>query len=136
MQDHVVTETDVQPSECSDASAIAANSDEADGDVPGAQHFAILERELVALMRRCAQSMAPQPPTAAPPADAIAAMVTTVKALQNRLTRLEKQHALPNSASEEPVTKTDDKASWPLDLNRPLDRGAVTPSLSFHADRI
>jgi hypothetical protein len=57
-----------------------------------------------------------------------------VKEQQQRLGRVEKQFGLPASvAADERVTKTaTETVSWPLDLNRPLDRASVDKSTSFH----
>lgn len=90
---------------------------------------------------------APPPAPAAGPApearvteqlEAVASSLRTltdaVKEQGQRLGRLEKGVALPNSRSapERAEKRADQDVGWPLDLNRPLDRDSVDKSLSFH----
>ena len=80
------------------------------------------------------------PPTVAADAglDAVTtslrALTEAVKEQGQRLGRLEKGTGLPNSrsAAERPPPAADDDESWPLDLNKPLDRASVDKSVSFH----
>jgi hypothetical protein len=66
---------------------------------------------------------------------AVAATLRTltdaVKEQGQRLGRLEKNVAPPNSRSAPERAEAQD-VGWPLDLNRPLDRDSVDKSLSFH----
>lgn len=72
----------------------------------------------------------------------LAAVAATLRTLTDamkeqgqRLGRLEKSVALPNSRSApERAEKRAEpqEIGWPLDLNRPLDRDSVDKSLSFH----
>jgi hypothetical protein len=95
-----------------------------------------------------AESAKPPAPATPPPPDPAAALRTeltalndtlrslagTVKQQQGRLGRLEKHFGLPNSAppGEHKPGADDPGVGWPLDLNRPLDRASVEPSVSFH----
>ena len=93
----------------------------------------------------------PEPTASAPPAAAPApearvteqleAVATSLRTLTDavreqgqRLGRLEKGVALPNSRSAPEVTekRAEPEVGWPLDLNRPLDRDSVDKALSFH----
>lgn len=67
-------------------------------------------------------------------AGAVRSLVDAVKAQQQRLARLEKRFGLPNSLpTDERVTKRESEdTSWPLDLNKPVDRKSVDRSVSFH----
>ncbi len=51
-----------------------------------------------------------------------------------RLNRLEKAAPLPNSRATERAPTPQSPDGWPLDMNRPLDRGRVDKSVSFHDD--
>ncbi len=90
---------------------------------------------------------APAAPPAATPApdtrvteqlEAVASSLRTltdaVREQGQRLGRLEKNVALPNSGSapERTEKRADQEVGWPLDLNRPLDRDSVDKALSFH----
>jgi hypothetical protein len=58
-----------------------------------------------------------------------------MKDQSQRLGRLEKGVGLPNSrqAPERPAARTGaEEVSWPLDLNRPMDRESVDKTTSFH----
>lgn len=62
-------------------------------------------------------------------------LLETVREQQKRLARLEKRFGLPNSApsGERPARRPEDEeVSWPLDLNRGLDRESVDKEISFH----
>ena len=58
----------------------------------------------------------------------------TVKEQQQRLGRVEKQFGLPNSAppAERLSKAAPEEVGWPLDLNKPMDRGSVEKAVSFH----
>lgn len=58
----------------------------------------------------------------------------TVKEQQQRLARLEKRSGLPNSqpGGERAPAAGPPDASWPLDLNQPVDRDSVDKAVSFH----
>ena len=65
----------------------------------------------------------------------VRSLADTVKAQQQRLSRLEKRSGLPNSTprDERPTPASgDDDVGWPLDLNRTCDRESVDKSVSFH----
>ena len=62
-------------------------------------------------------------------------LVGTMQEQQKRLARLEKRAGLPNSApsgERRPPRPEDEEVSWPMDLNRGLDRESVDKALSFH----
>ncbi len=69
-------------------------------------------------------------------AKAIAALTDTFKEQAQRLGKLEKRFGLPNSTPtverSQRVDNEDDDASWPLNMNRPLDRESVGKDVSFH----
>lgn len=71
-------------------------------------------------------------------ASVAASMRTLADAMKDqsqRLGRLEKGVGLPNSrqAPERPAPRPgNDEVSWPLDLNRPMDRESVDKTTSFH----
>jgi hypothetical protein len=77
---------------------------------------------------------------AAPAADALtkalAGIADAVKELGQRLAKVEKSYGLPNSTprSERSGQNADDDESvtWPLNMNRPLDRESVGKDISFH----
>lgn len=60
-----------------------------------------------------------------------------LKDQKQRLSRLEKQSGLPNSApvGEPPPGEGEDDSLWSFDLNKPTDRGSVDPSVSFFEQR-
>ena len=66
--------------------------------------------------------------------DAFKALSESVTAQAQRLSRVEKQFGLPNSAPPpEPVTKSQpEEVGWPMDLNKPMDRENVDKAVSFH----
>jgi hypothetical protein len=88
------------------------------------------------------RSPAPPPTSADRVTSELAAVAATLRTLTDamkeqgqRLGRLEKNIALPNSRSapERPERRPEaQEVGWPLDLNRPLDRESVDKSLSFH----
>lgn len=61
-------------------------------------------------------------------------LTDVMKAQHQRLSRLEKQSGLPNSAAPaEHLTKAaPEDLGWPMDLNKPMDRENVDKALSFH----
>ena len=61
-------------------------------------------------------------------------LADSMKDQSQRLGRLEKGVGLPNSrqAPERPARPASDEVSWPLDLNRPMDRESVDKTTSFH----
>jgi hypothetical protein len=66
---------------------------------------------------------------------ALRTLTDTVREQQQRLARLEKRFGLPNSApsgERRRPTEGDEDVSWPLDLNRGLDRENVDKAVSFH----
>jgi len=68
-------------------------------------------------------------------ADSVKTLVESLKEQQQRLARLEKRFGLPNSApsgERRRPTEGDEDVSWPLDLNRGLDRENVDKAVSFH----
>jgi hypothetical protein len=67
-------------------------------------------------------------------AAALKALTTAVTAQSVRLTALEKRAGVPQSRSPEapPRPAAPAEVSWPLDLNRPLDRASVDRTVSFH----
>lgn len=67
-------------------------------------------------------------------AAALKALTTAVTAQGARLTALEKRAGVPQSRSPEtpPRPAAPAEVSWPLDLNRPLDRASVDRGVSFH----
>ncbi len=88
-----------------------------------------------------APATASDPPAADRVSAELAAVASTLRTLTEavkeqgqRLGRLEKGIGLPNSRSapERPARTDADDASWPLDLNKPLDRASVDKSVSFH----
>jgi len=64
---------------------------------------------------------------------AVEALTAAVREQNQRLSVVEKQFGLPNSTAvgDRPVAKAAD-VSWPVDLNRPLDRDSVEKAVSFH----
>ena len=74
--------------------------------------------------------------TLAEVAQSMKSLDTLVRGQASRIDRLEKRAGVPNSKPPgERTTKREresDEESWPLDLNRPRDRGSVDKSLSFH----
>jgi hypothetical protein len=90
---------------------------------------------------------APETPAAAPEASSevgkqLASVATSLRGLTDivkeqaqRLCKLEKGVGLPNSrqAPEAAATRpAKDDVSWPLDMNRPMDRESVDKTVSFH----
>jgi hypothetical protein len=69
-------------------------------------------------------------------AKSIAGLADAFKEQGQRIGKLEKRFGLPNSApTAEPSRRADaedDDASWPLNMNRPLDRENVGKDVSFH----
>lgn len=74
-------------------------------------------------------------------ADALQKLLDSVQGLhaivadqQQRLSRVEKQFGLPNSApaAEQLGPRDDDEVGWPMDLNAPKNRQTVDKSVSFH----
>jgi len=66
---------------------------------------------------------------------ALRTLTDSVREQQQRLARLEKRFGLPNSApsgERRRPTEGDEDVSWPLDLNRGLDRENVDKAVSFH----
>ena len=66
---------------------------------------------------------------------ALRTLTDSVREQQQRLARLEKRFGLPNSApsgERRRPTEGDEDVSWPLDLNRGLDRENVDRAVSFH----
>jgi hypothetical protein len=66
---------------------------------------------------------------------ALRTLTDSVREQQQRLARLEKRFGLPNSApsgERRRPTEGDEEVSWPLDLNRGLDRENVDKAVSFH----
>ena len=66
---------------------------------------------------------------------ALRVLTDSVREQQQRLARLEKRFGLPNSApsgERRRPTEGDEDVSWPLDLNRGLDRENVDKAVSFH----
>lgn len=61
-------------------------------------------------------------------------LVELVGEQQQRLSRLEKRFGLPNSTPEREGNRPHqtDEVGWPMDLNRPYDKGSVDASVSFH----
>jgi hypothetical protein len=75
------------------------------------------------------------PPQVGELTTALRTLSDTVRQQQQRLARLEKRFGLPNSApaGERPRrSERDEDVSWPLDLNRGLDRESVDKAVSFH----
>ena len=73
--------------------------------------------------------------TLAEVAQSMKSLDTLVRGQASRIDRLEKRSGVPNSNPPgERTTKREpaEEESWPLDLNRPRDRGSVDKSLSFH----
>jgi len=65
----------------------------------------------------------------------LAALTETVKEQQQRLARMEKRFGLPNSApagEAQRRPRLEEDVSWPMDLNRGLDRENVDKAVSFH----
>ncbi|MBK7537554.1 MAG: hypothetical protein IPI49_19720 [Myxococcales bacterium] len=91
-----------------------------------------------------AAASSPSPSTVTSPpgaADALQKLLDSVQGLhamvadqQQRLSRVEKQFGLPNSApaAEQPGPRDDDEVGWPMDLNAPKNRQTVDKSVSFH----
>lgn len=68
-------------------------------------------------------------------ATSLRSLTDAMKDQSQRLGRLEKGVGLPNSrqAPERPTPRAGaDEVSWPLDLNRPMDRESVDKTTSFH----
>ncbi len=68
-------------------------------------------------------------------ASSLRTLTDAMKDQSQRLGRLEKGVGLPNSrqAPERPAPRQGgDEVSWPLDLNRPMDRESVDKTTSFH----
>ncbi|HEU4412791.1 MAG TPA: hypothetical protein VFS43_46535 [Polyangiaceae bacterium] len=67
-------------------------------------------------------------------ATALKALTAAVAAQGERLVALEKRAGVPQSRSPEapPRPAAPAEVSWPLDLNRPLDRASVDRTVSFH----
>jgi len=68
-------------------------------------------------------------------ADSVRTLALSLKEQQQRLARLEKSFGLPNSApsgERRRQTENEEDVSWPLDLNRGLDRENVDKAVSFH----
>jgi len=68
-------------------------------------------------------------------ATSLRGLTDVVKEQAQRLTKLEKGVGLPNSrqAPEAPATRpAKEDVSWPLDMNRPMDRESVDKTISFH----
>jgi hypothetical protein len=67
-------------------------------------------------------------------ATALKALTAAVTTQGERLTALEKRAGIPQSRSPEtpPRPAAPAEVSWPLDLNRPLDRASVDRTVSFH----
>jgi len=68
-------------------------------------------------------------------ASSLRSLTDVVKEQSQRLTKLEKSVGLPNSrqASEAPAARpAKEDVSWPLDMNRPMDRESVDKTVSFH----
>jgi hypothetical protein len=118
----------------------------------GAKEHLAAVQEAIARLKTVASTPAPQAPapasapaerpattaTAAPSADsrlqtAVEALTAAVREQNQRLSVVEKQFGLPNSTpvGDRPVAKAAD-VSWPVDLNRPLDRDSVEKAVSFH----
>lgn len=72
--------------------------------------------------------------TLAEVAQSMKSLDQSVKAQAGRLAALEKRTGVPNSqpAGEGRGGREPDEESWPLDLNRPMDRASVDKSTSFH----
>ncbi|MGO8997697.1 MAG: hypothetical protein ACLQVI_30640 [Polyangiaceae bacterium] len=72
--------------------------------------------------------------TLAEVAQSMKSLNATLKAQAARISTLEKRAGVPNSApAGERVAKAEpEETSWPLDLNRPLDRSSVERTVSFH----
>jgi len=66
--------------------------------------------------------------------ESVRSLTDTVREQQKRLARVEKRFGLPSSQAvgERPPRPNGGRASWPLDLNQPVDREHVDPSVSFH----
>ena len=68
-------------------------------------------------------------------ATSLRSLTDAMKDQSQRLGRLEKGVGLPNSrqAPERPAARSGaEEVSWPLDLNRPMDRESVDKTTSFH----
>jgi hypothetical protein len=68
-------------------------------------------------------------------ATSLRGLTDVVKEQAQRLSKLEKGVGLPNSrqAPEAPDTRVaKEDVSWPLDMNRPMDRESVDKTVSFH----
>jgi len=78
--------------------------------------------------------------SAAPEADALtkalAGIADAVKELGQRLAKVEKSYGLPNSTPRQERSghgaDDDESVTWPLNMNRPLDRESVGKDISFH----
>ncbi|HEU4410169.1 MAG TPA: hypothetical protein VFS43_33245 [Polyangiaceae bacterium] len=96
--------------------------------------------DVQALLTDAGDEAAPEPADKAA-ADGLGAIATALKALTaavaaqgERLVALEKRAGVPQSRSPEapPRPAAPAEVSWPLDLNRPLDRASVDRTVSFH----
>lgn len=118
-------------------------SAEADGDVSAV--IAAVRTTLAdvqSLLVGAGDGAASEPADKAVAADGLGAVATALKALHTavtaqgaRLVALEKRAGVPQSrAPEAPPARPAAPAevSWPLDLNRPLDRTSVDRAVSFH----
>jgi hypothetical protein len=135
----------------------SGNSSDVSGAVEGVRSMLAQVSELLA--SSATKNTPEQPPTASTPAPAsepqpgqanepdevskqlssvAASMRTLADAMKDqsqRLGRLEKGVGLPNSrqAPERPTGRSaTEEVSWPLDLNRPMDRESVDKTTSFH----
>jgi hypothetical protein len=65
--------------------------------------------------------------------DSVTKLVEGLRQQTQRLAALEKRFGVPHSASaRESPRVVNDEVGWPIDLNRPLDRGNVDKAVSFH----
>jgi len=136
---------------------VSGTSSDVSGAVEGVRSMLAQVSELLA--SSATKNTPEQPPTASTPAPAsepqplqanepdevskqlssvAASMRTLADAMKDqsqRLGRLEKGVGLPNSrqAPERPTGRSaTEEVSWPLDLNRPMDRESVDKTTSFH----
>lgn len=119
---------------------------DADAPVAGlAEHIEATKQALSQLQELVTKVPSPPPaqpiPASPPGEDGIAKLNESMRALsdmvkeqQQRISVVEKQHGLPNSAAPaERVSKaTVEEVGWPLDLNNSKDRESVDKSVSFH----
>ena len=131
------------------ATPAAPNSQKTDG---AKEHLAAVKDALARLKTvatapatpAAAAASQPAPTTPAPQAPpaattdsklqtAVEALTAAVREQNQRLSVVEKQFGMPNSTAvgDRPVAKAAD-VSWPVDLNRPLDRDSVEKAVSFH----